>query len=486
MPEGEEYVYIANTLQDDQITIEQDCACDIYTTPISPPTTLLVNLEYKKDNLFVDCIDDYYVVMNPEASASIVIMNQSSMDLLNKFENPAKITDVTSLSTRQSDAIEIIEKMAENSFILPVGAKKKVIENQPETLTAWLHLTNDCNLDCSYCYVNKNSEFMDLKTGLKSIETVVQSAKENKFNKVKFKYAGGEPTLNFELLVQLHRYALQIGQAASLDVRGVVLSNGIGLTTSMLQTIRDLNLNLMISLDGLEEFNDTQRFFVNGSGSFDAVRRSVVRILDVGISPMVSITLSKKNLAGIPNLVKFLLDSEIVFTLNFYRPKTLGQSIFMHEFEDDEIIKTLDQVYAIIGDNLPDYSLLGNLIDRANLNNLHTHACGVGSSYLVITHKGQISKCHMELETQLGNVYVSDPVNVIKKDSIGIRNLSVDEIKDCEKCDWRYVCAGGCPKITFEYTNHYDKRSPYCHIYKSIIPSVVRLEGKRLIKSYLQ
>jgi len=44
------------------------------------------------------------------------------------------------------------------------------------TLTAWLHVTNDCNLRCPYCYVSKSRDEMTEGVGLAAVERVIASA----------------------------------------------------------------------------------------------------------------------------------------------------------------------------------------------------------------------------------------------------------------------------------------------------------------------
>ena len=39
-------------------------------------------------------------------------------------------------------------------------------------LTAWLHVTNACNLRCPYCYVNKSAEGMDEPIGRAAVEAM--------------------------------------------------------------------------------------------------------------------------------------------------------------------------------------------------------------------------------------------------------------------------------------------------------------------------
>jgi uncharacterized protein len=63
-----------------------------------------------------------------------------------------------------------------------------------------------------------------------------------------------------------------------------------------------------------------------------------------------------------------------------------------------------------------------------------------------------------------------------------IHNVGVDAKEGCKDCAWRYCCAGGCPLVTLRATGRTDIRSPNCTIYKTLMPTALRLEGLRLLK----
>jgi len=39
-----------------------------------------------------------------------------------------------------------------------------------DTLVAWLHVTNACNLRCTYCYLDKTDEAMSAETGYAAVD----------------------------------------------------------------------------------------------------------------------------------------------------------------------------------------------------------------------------------------------------------------------------------------------------------------------------
>lgn len=347
---------------------------------------------------------------------------------------------------------------------------------------AWLHVTNACNLDCAYCYLARSSEAMDPEMGRQAIEAIFRSALLHRFSGVKLKYAGGEPTLRFPLVIDLHRQAYVLADQHSLALDGVILSNGVGITPMMIKALHTLGLRLTISLDGLGEYQNCSRPLINGQGSFAEVSRSIELCLKHGLVPKISVTVSGRNLNGLPELIQWILDRELPFSLEFYRETDQSANFRDLVFEAEPLIETMRRVFQILEANLPHRSLCASLVDRANLGIPHLRPCAAGSNYLVIDHRGRIAKCQMDIQNTITDIHDPDPLRRIQEDKSGIQNLSVDEKLGCRDCEWRYWCAGGCPLVTYRATGRYDVKSPYCSIYKALYPEVIRLEGLRLLK----
>jgi uncharacterized protein len=351
-----------------------------------------------------------------------------------------------------------------------------------DTLIVWLHTTNACNLRCNYCYLAKTNEMMDEQIGRQSIEAIFRSARANDFSKVKIKYAGGEATLNFALVTKLHDYARQLAEEHNLSLSGVVLSNGVRLTPEIIKSMLTRHLRLMISLDGLGAAHDAQRHFANGRGSFDMVARNIEMAKDNGLAPDICVTVTGQSAAGLPELIGWILERDLPFSLNFYRENELSASFVDLQLDEECIIQGMLAAFKVIEANLPRRSLLASLVDRANLSAPHSRPCAAGHNYLVIDHFGRVAKCQMEIGKLVTNISVRDPLAFIRADRIGVQNYSVEEKEGCRDCEWKHWCAGGCPQATFRATGRYDIQSPNCRIYKTLYPEMVRLEALRLLK----
>ena len=101
-------------------------------------------------------------------------------------------------------------------------------------LVAWLHITNACNLRCSYCYLNKTNQSMSEATGRAAIDAVMRSASANGYRKIALKYAGGEAALQMPLVELIHTYAAEQAAAQGYQFQAGLLSNGTSLTSRKL------------------------------------------------------------------------------------------------------------------------------------------------------------------------------------------------------------------------------------------------------------
>lgn len=451
--------------------VYEDCACS--TTAISPRINIErpTSLWEKSPNLYHEPLSqEFTLTFNPFVSTGIAALNPPAESILESYRTPQALTNDTA---RQLAAIGLLQ---------PQGSVHAPPQVKPNVLTAWLHVTNQCNLRCTYCYLHKNKETMDENTGRAAVETILRSAVKHKLKGVKLKYAGGEAVLNFRLIRILHQHAQSLAKQSGLELQEVILSNGVALGRKFLDFIRDQNIGLMISLDGIGSVHNRQRVFANGRGSFELVEKGIDRAISHGVHPHLSITITGHNVEGVADTVAFALDRDLSFNLNFYRDNDYSKDKSQFQAEDKQLIAAMRAAFAIIEERLPQRSLINALVDRSNFGGSHIHTCGAGRDYLVVDHKGRIARCQMEIERTVTDIFASDPLTDVQNFQRGFQNISVDEKEQCCNCKWRYWCAGGCPLLTYRTCGRNDVKSPYCNVYKTLYPKLLRLEGLRLLK----
>ncbi|MBC8550445.1 MAG: SPASM domain-containing protein [Candidatus Brocadiales bacterium] len=62
---------------------------------------------------------------------------------------------------------------------------------------------------------------------------------------------------------------------------------------------------------------------------------------------------------------------------------------------------------------------------------------------------------------------------------------NVLDYEDCKNCQWSLICAGGCPVVSSVTNGSAASASPYCEIFKAMIPRLIEIKALRLIQTFL-
>ncbi len=430
------------------------------------------------------CDDEHWLACHTASHGRVVVMDAQALALLKQFCMPTTTREIIQQTTWSPS--RVAEGVALFSYLgllqnveLPPSTPKR---STGEILSAWLHITNACTLRCSYCYLHKTPEHMTDDTARRAVDAVFRSAIKHHFKHVSLRYAGGEASLQMANVLAAHDYATHLAQQNGIKLHAYIMSNGVILTQSQIEQLKARHIDVMISLDGIDDSHDSQRPFINGKGSFKHVDRTITQLLASGLIPHINVTVSQRNLDGLPELVHYILERDLSFTFSYYRDNTHSTHIRDLQFAETQMIEGMHRVFAVIERHLPRRRLLNSLIDKASMSGVRQHTCGVGRTYLVIDQQGQVAKCHADIKQTVTTINEEDPLQAIRDDKGGVQAIAVEEKEGCRTCEWRYWCTGGCPMLTYRITGRNDVQSPNCNIYKALFPEVLRLEALRLLK----
>ncbi len=450
------------------VDLDLDCACPDRPFVTHSRATDSQLWQQTPDTFTVALPQNFYLAYSPYAPAGPSVLNESAWARWQSFHLP------------QACKESIDTTLQEQRLIQSFGTPHWATNSDPQTLTAWLHVTNACNLDCPYCYVRKSSAAMNAEIGLSAVEQIFDTAQSNHFTRVKLKYAGGEAFLHFRLIRELHERAQQLSAQTGIALREVVLTNGTLIRPEIADWLAQAKMKVMVSLDGIGEIHDQQRPRVGGGKTFETVERTVDEILRPrGILPDITITVTGMNARGIADAVEWALARELPVSLNLYRQNPLAVSRRELVLEEAAIVEGMSAAYEVFEKYLPTRPFFDGLLDRVQ-STAHTHTCGVGISYLVISHQGKVAQCQMHLGESVSPIENISLLGIVREGKL--RNLSVDEKEGCRHCAYRYRCSGGCPIETLRATGRFDVSSPNCGIYRALLPQALRLEGLRLLK----
>ena len=414
---------------------------------------------------------------NPAGPVGVMALNGQARSVLAAFDSalwpwqaPGRLPEMPRHAVTAA-----VRDLARVGLLRPVMAES-CPPPQPSTLSAWLHVTEACNLNCPYCYVHKRPRSMSTAVGLRAVDALLETALRHGYTALKLKYAGGEPALNFAVIQATHAYAARRAVEAGITLDGVLLSNGVGLTGGMLDFLAQSGMRLMVSLDGGPAEHDRVRVRRDGRGTHAAVIDTVERALRRGLRPNVSITLTALTLDGAEEAVAFALERGLPFNLNFYRECTGAEEVPSPLVPAPErLVERVLGIFDLIG-LYPAYPLpLTGILDRTRVDIPHDRPCSAGRDYLAVGTAGQVSACQMLLAEPWSDLADADPLSAVRRRGECLFDALAGG-PDCQDCPWRAACAGGCPLLRGTALHR-----QYCQAYRLLLPQLVRLEASRLI-----
>lgn len=430
-----------------------------------------------------------YVILSPYVYNPITVVSYDILQILQYCKKGKTKQEIKKkFSTLKLEYItKTIKELIEIGLLNTTGSFKQSFGERLDRIDCWIHITNECNLACRYCYVIKDDQKMSKVTADKIIQVLVNTVDKEKLHSIKIKFSGGEALLNFDIIKYFHQELSNALSNKKIKKEFVILTNGTIMTDKIANWLLRNKIRLAISLDGSKKYHDKQRQFSNGRGSYDLIMRNLTSIIKAKIPYNLSITLTDENVKGLAQTLEWVMKNDIAFSLNFYRENPCSSGDKKLEVSTKKFVKYLTEAFVVIEKNLSEKSLINVLGDRIIFATTHQKTCSVGRSYVVFDHKGFVSKCQMDMANPVGDVdslIVSKEsvLKTIKNNSVGIINLPVEKKGECAKCFWRYYCCGGCPYECFLVKGHYNAKSPKCDLYKQIMPMIVRLEGLRLLK----
>jgi len=146
-----------------------------------------------------------------------------------------------------------------------------------------LKIHSRCNLSCAYCYVyhhiDQSWRTQPVTMSREVIDTVARRIADHsrawELPRVTVVLHGGEPLLAGADLIEYAVLAIRRASPGETQIDFAVQTNGILLTSTMLEVFRRHGVHVGVSLDGGQAANDRHRRFAHGGGSHGLVATSL-------------------------------------------------------------------------------------------------------------------------------------------------------------------------------------------------------------------
>ena len=435
---------------------------------------------------YVGSVDQYKFYYNPMGYGGVTVVDDQSQSLIGLCDGCRTIEDLSVLDGRPLNIVmQEIKDLVEQE-VLQISAKFTEelhrVRRKKSTIACWLHITNNCNLACSYCYIHKNPGNMSLETGKLTIDKMVESCLKYDLEGIDIKFAGGEPLLRFNFIKELVHYSQQFKN--QVKVSYTLITNGTLVTQQIAEYLKFYNFGIGVSLDGVGDANDINRFDKNGQGSFSRVLKGLQFLKSANNRVGIMTTVSKLNHNGLLALTKHLLENDFGFRFSLQKDCETGWPELLNH--TTELINSLNQCYDYLEANLPisNFFALHKFGDVSFMKPLK-RCCSAGEVFFAVGHDGKIGACGLGLARPFATLEKNtNLLDIVQDNCSDLKNSIASYYPICSKCIWKTSCAGGCPLQTKSTYGVYDTISPYCEVYKAILPRILRIKAMQMIRNH--
>lgn len=327
------------------------------------------------------------------------------------------------------------EKTYSLSNNIPKEIQSIVIKNNIKYLS--LFTTNDCNLSCPYCYEkNKRKQVMEFKC----IEKIL-SVFGNKMEKVQF--FGGEPLLQKDFIKNAHNTLYSFNP----KIKFSIITNLLLLDDSFISWMNSVHLDHVgVSWDG---FGDLGRYGYDIQKS-ELVLDKINKLQNSNIKFSVRMTVSETKIEDLKRSYNYLVERKIPFEI---------EPVFDYSKNDisNNIRNVLINFYNEINvGNLGEYHSIKRLLQSGMFK---YYGCAAGRHSVSVDTNGDIYDCHRMIPNRnnfIGNIYEINDATEINNEKYYKYKCNLRE--ECAKCDYRYLCGGGCV---------YSHSENYCDVLKT-------------------
>lgn len=361
-------------------------------------------------------------------------------------------------------------------------------ERGVHTKALCLNIAHDCNMRCGYCFAetgkyHEGRKLMPFDVASKAVDFLLDTSGSVK--RLEIDFFGGEPLMNFDVIKKTVLYARVKEKEYGKRIGFTVTTNGALLNKEIEEFINENMDNIVLSIDGRKQVNDSMRRFVDDSGTYDNIMPKIKSLVDLRSNKSYYIrgTFTAKNLDFCEDVLHL---AEEGFREISIEPVVAERerSFALREEHLPAIYREYDKLarkcilYNEKGKGFRYYHFLMDL-DRGPCVYKRVSSCGSGVLYFAVTPDGELYPCHQfvgKREYYMGDVWRGVTEKELQKEFM---KNTVYHKEKCRECWARFYCSGGCRANAAAFNNNLN--DPYeieCKLQKK------RIECAIMIKAY--
>ena len=349
-----------------------------------------------------------------------------------------------------------------------------------------LHVAHTCNLNCSYCFASQGKyhgdrALMSLEVGKRALDFLIENSGSR--HNLEVDFFGGEPLMNWDMIKELVAYARRREKETGKRFRFTLTTNGVLVDDDVIEFSNREMSNVVLSMDGRNEFHDAYRVDYHGNGSWEKIVPKFQKFVEArgGKNYYMRGTFTHAN----PD---FLKDIQVMLDLGFT------------ELSMEPVVCGPEDPSALTAEDLPivldQYEKLAELmLARRKAGNPFTFyhymidlkggpciykrvsGCGSGTEYMAVTPWGDLYPCHQfvgEEAFKLGDIW-NGVTNTATQSEFAACNVYARP--DCADCWAKLYCSGGCAANAYHATGSVTGVYAYgCELFRKRMECAIMVE----------
>lgn len=387
---------------------------------------------------FIKDGDDFLLFHTP--SFTLVSLNCDTANILQALKSGSSIEAVARNNSVSTNEIKTCLQKLEDTFKkkrphLETASTRNIVDR------ITLHISNDCNLRCKYCYASGGSYKMT--RSLMTKETAKHFFKfciHNFSHIEKIVFFGGEPCLNLEVMEYVCNlfFNYSFDEKLKDSPKFAIITNGTIWNERLQNIVKKYISYITVSIDGDKELNDYNRLDKAGKGTFDKIATFIDSVKQID-----GVTLQYESTFTEYHIKKGLSKDDIS---SFLSDRFGIRGFVINEIAVDE--KT-DSFSTGNLENLPEgfTSILWAITFKSSL-----VSCQMSSKQFAVSVSGKIFPCHMDVGKECLNLGSIDGENIFNspkiQNSFPLFRLLANKRELCPDCWAKNLCEC-CPREFF-------------------------------------
>ena len=418
-----------------------------------------------------------------------------TLEFIESFSEP------TTIRSRLGDKLikedrEAIEELLRCYFLVPEDfddrafLEERMREREKEIISGSLIdyleliMSEVCNFRCTYCIhfnnletsnrINNLKKFMRFDTAKKMVDRYLEILRGHRKRVAEINFGGGEPLLVWSIIKQILKYC-RVTYGSEFEFRFSINTNASLITLEVAATLKEYQVEIASSLDGLREGNDRVRLTKSGGGTFSQIMRGFDVLTQAGY-PLdgIAVTVTEKNFHE--------LDESIVDWAEARGMKNVRIDIDVVnivEIPIEDVVAKLIRIRRYAATRSIDvpgfWSRPAENLNESTLESRVAFCGAVRGNSLCVGPSGNIYGCGYST-TQLGSL---SEIQSFHAPSAAyhrfVKNHLTGVIEMCKGCIIEGQCGGGC-NITQEFARATKtaKIERMCDFYRRMTQEILR------------